>query len=480
MPTLIDLLAPTKIRTRNHGVFFLRDISLGDTSFLLLLLETPSSDGQFAAAVIHHMLVEPKLSRAAIETLPPAVLSHIGRVWLRSAEDVLVDNRLPPLLAFRQAVEVEMEPWQARNDEKMRAFHDSISTSTQTMIQATMAQLRSSMAVNFQQIISQTHIRMMQMAPQIQDMQRVVSGIAAAQMRLNAAEMLQSFVSSVSAEMRFMPLAGPGLEQFIVNVARQTLGTQRMLDAIQMMAAQLLNNLAPAFVVLRPLLEDIDVVTNSEYGFVVHLLPIQTISWLASVDPRVRHALATRTFLPYSQSTEFEDQLDLLFQQHPLLARRWRIVQNGLHSHQCGDYISSIRVLMPEIDGIYGDMLLIRGRVREERKKLYALDTHGRWERIKNDKRRELHSLDYMIKHHGFTGEPVMERVVQHLKMSFPQDRNPNLHGRIFRYDRPMLSIQLLLLLFVLAEEFLPEGAPVIGNSAHAAVAKLPGRKPQL
>jgi hypothetical protein len=191
-----------------------------------------------------------------------------------------------------------------------------------------------------------------------------------------------------------------------------------------------------------------DSLNQSAYSFVINSLNLSTTIQFAHVSPRVRAAAFTNRFLSITRSSEFETKIQTIFSSAPILRRRWRIIQRALKAHINRDYLASITLLLPQLEGIIADTLIVREYVVRDKQKLYWKGRVGR-----NGKPIEIKGLHKLIEDSDLTSHYVLDTAANMVMNRIAGERNGILHGRNVRYDQAQRSTQLLLLVYLFANE---------------------------
>lgn len=204
----------------------------------------------------------------------------------------------------------------------------------------------------------------------------------------------------------------------------------------------------------------------SGYGFADHMWNWSFVATFAHVDPRVRAAVVTRRMAILTSSETFEEWLAEEIEGSILLKRRWPIVRQALAAHRRREYVLSTPVLLARIEGVVGDALILKNRVVAKDGKLYRLDNNGNVMLGRNKRPVELRGLHPLVSLSDFSDHEALEDTASFITDSLAPWRNPILHGRNVQYGTAKLSVQALLVLWLLAievraeEEGRPPSAP--------------------
>ena len=190
------------------------------------------------------------------------------------------------------------------------------------------------------------------------------------------------------------------------------------------------------------------------YGFAGHALLSTVFAYLEEIDPQVRAAVATRDFLAYTRSEDFEHALRASFEESIMLRRWWRIIDRALAAHRQRDYVLSIPPLLAQVEGAIADALILKGTVVPIGKKLYAKEPNGTIKRNRKGERIAIHGASELLKRSGFKDHAVLKGIAEVMTDKVLQERNSILHGRRTSYGTAKLSNQALLMLSILSAEF--------------------------
>ena len=122
--------------------------------------------------------------------MPPAVLAHIGRVWLREEEDALLDVTLPPLSAFRAAVQALLPEWRQRDAQAIERTRESFAGMASMGVSSAVAQIHE--AVNQALVPSHVYQYMATMVERLSQ-SYASTAISALQPMLTIQRYLQNF-----------------------------------------------------------------------------------------------------------------------------------------------------------------------------------------------------------------------------------------------------------------------------------------------
>jgi hypothetical protein len=192
---------------------------------------------------------------------------------------------------------------------------------------------------------------------------------------------------------------------------------------------------------------------ESGFGFTAHVWNLPFVIEFGKLAPQVRGAVATNRLSAMIRSSEFRAELREELEESPVFARRWPIVEAAVEAHCQRNYILAIPALLAQLEGCITDLLILRGEATLYRGKLYAKDSEGKLKRGKDNKPVRLTGLDSKLSNSRWRSEDVLEAVASLLASRLIADRNGILHGRQVKYARPKLSVQCILLIWILGQE---------------------------
>lgn len=194
------------------------------------------------------------------------------------------------------------------------------------------------------------------------------------------------------------------------------------------------------------------VLEAADYGFADHLWNRLYIASFAHVDPRVRNMVVTNKLLAATCTDDFGNELRDRFEDSVTMSRHWRVVEAALEAHQRREYLLSIPAMLPQVEGVIVDAMVLKDLAIKKDGKLYLRDEDGGPKL--NKKGKPLPEIMFRSAVHNaqLQEHPMLEGTSSFIADSLLQKRNAVLHGRDPQYGRAKLSIQSLLVLALLAE----------------------------
>ena len=92
--------------------------------------------------------------------------------------------------------------------------------------------------------------------------------------------------------------------------------------------------------------------------------------------------------------------------------------------------------------------------VIQEKGKLYAKDNNGNLKLNKYNNPIQLQGLGQKIQNSNLQNEMLLQTLAEFIVSSLVPERNSILHGSYIGYGKPKLSLQLILVVYMLVSEF--------------------------
>lgn len=403
----------TKIETREYGtLYLLPDLRIDDIIQLDKMIEQVSPR-EFAVEVVHRLLDTPPLERSAIGSWNDELLQYVAIGWIQTGslnEWELPDN-LPPYEAFQHGYRTYVADFKRSIWE---TFNTNIAPAFEAM-QASMRQVLSHYAGSMQRAVATVEAAVAQIG----------TGFA------NMGPAFQINMDQLAASMRTTILASSIFD---------TLPDYR--------------EIAKRLVELKAAADTVDA---GGYKFLLHYWEMRDLSSFVAtshVDSRVRNAAVTNRLLALTRREDFKTVLMQNFSESSVVKRRWRIVETALVAHRNRVYALSIPVLLSQIEGMFTDVLIVIGTVKRRKGKLYAKNADGSLKLGKDGKPVMLRGLGQVITNSDIGDEEGLQLLADVFTDWLIPERNAILHGRNVSYDKAKLSVQLVLIIYVLSLEF--------------------------
>lgn len=192
-----------------------------------------------------------------------------------------------------------------------------------------------------------------------------------------------------------------------------------------------------------------------EQGFPSDILDRVLTEWdvlrIARTEYRIRPAVATNTLLKLTRSDDFGRAILSRMASVARCRKRLPIVQQALKAHIDRSYFLSIPALLCQLEGLWEDAMFLRDEV------MYVpyVDKKGR--KGKNLKTRKgekyVGTMDLKLKHSSFRRHPALDGSIELLSSAIVPNRDAIFHGQTVSYGKAKLSVQLLLVIFVIVSE---------------------------
>ncbi|MGH2530932.1 MAG: hypothetical protein ACRDJW_01380 [Thermomicrobiales bacterium] len=430
------LMRPIRVRSHRFGTIHLRPLTVGDTQAVAELAEQELPPREFAARLIHHQLTRPSLDLATVRAWADQLLGRVVQAWAADAGGFRrpLDSNLPVFEAFQQQAIIFRE----EEERRVRA-----------LLSPTLEALRKQTflldAIKLRSFVPFTP-PLLQITPPLSIAVNPVANwpsTLVSPILEGIQEAAQDLVRSVAA-----------LENgFLDAIRRPIIPSYQVGDFFRALPdfSGLLGRLAE---IRKAHEEGEQVLDDTGYSFLGFTFLTSAFAEFAQVEPRVRGAAVTNTLLALTRRRDFEDRLRRHLEGSAVLGRRWPIVERAIKAHRERNYLLSTPPLLAQIEGIVADALILKGMVRPVGRRLYAKDTNGNLKLNRRGDRIELRGLGELVQHSDFQDHAVLEGLVEVTTDRLIHDRNGILHGRRTAYGRAKLSVIALLVLDMIAGEF--------------------------
>lgn len=469
MPITLAALQTISIFTRRHGCFQLRRLVESDVEFLERLALKDIQPTECIQQLLANQLTTPKLTFEQTSELPPSVLIHVVRVWVRKSRIAVgeenastntadgIKTAINSYLSLDGGYSRQLDGIAASLESVMKDWNNPPLTVIASLLKSYQNNVFSSLnafSASIPQIVLPNIV-----LPEIVLPQLIIPNlINLPPIESLAPSMLMPSLDNLLGDLhQQMSIAATLLDQFNDSWAGNTASIgqsiHQMLDSItQQVAGSWIasgNKWARWFAEVEAAETEFN---QSGYGF-ADFLPISFVMQSTRRDPRTRQALITLQLAAYLRSPEFEYELQLLFAQSKQLMKRRKSVMRGLQAHQQHDYQTSVLTLLREVEGLFKDLLVVMGRAKRKGESYIALENGG----VKYDKKGKpvvLAGIYEAVNHAKLDPTARLYSASQTLNSDFRSDRNPTSHGARYDYQSPKLSVQGLLLIRMMAEEF--------------------------
>ncbi|MGB3331021.1 MAG: hypothetical protein WBA46_18800 [Thermomicrobiales bacterium] len=177
------------------------------------------------------------------------------------------------------------------------------------------------------------------------------------------------------------------------------------------------------------------------------------VTELAGVEDEDLPEQLTELLSDVSTSEWFVQDLQLNISSSTLTAGRWRIVERGIELHKSGDFIASIPTLLPQVEGLLADALIIRSEAERDGTKLYRVNPKtGTREKTREGKDKEFPGLKSIVEHSTYQNSKDLENARDYVANFLCSKRNGILHGASTDYADQDTSVRIVLLVSAFAE----------------------------
>ncbi len=444
-PIVVELPTGTTVQ--------LNYLSVGGERRIAELLDASLAPREFTVQFLHSILLDPPVSETELSAWADDDLKLLAETFSALPHtgfgQSIADN-VDSFAAFQHAARAHVEETLARFNEMVSGFTNSVASTMMPMI--SMSESIASMA-NTSLNLPLTNIK------------DLVFPIAAAHSSLDPANIVGL---AQSINMSRLQGIGSGLSSLDYGVATSSESlraiaslSQSSAAAIEAMRGALWNSVSalktPISVQtlipqlpnwnqhigrLRSIRKGVEALDEAGYGYSYVLWEMQFFVDLSAIAPEDRTEKVTTELLSVTQGQELEDELRELFISSTSLKPRWDIVREGLADHRIGRFISSIPVLLPQIEGIFSDILVLKDAAMKINSKIFLKKSDG-------TQGGELKGLDNKISQVRVRTN-LDKDVAAFASTYLAPDRNSILHGSDIAYGQAVKSVHLVLVLLCL------------------------------
>ena len=194
-----------------------------------------------------------------------------------------------------------------------------------------------------------------------------------------------------------------------------------------------------------------EVFEASGFAFLSEFVSEHFVVQIGRLEPRMREAYLTKRMYRLTSEHRFFQFMERVYSSHPKLQQRWGPVARAIDAHGKRDFYLSITALLPQVEGVFTDLLIARSEVAMYRGKPHAKNAAtGRLILNRQNKHIKLDGLQSKIQRCDPTDDPVLQGVVENFLKRATKDRNPILHGNRPKYYSMKMSTQLAWVLYAL------------------------------
>lgn len=438
---------PINIESPKYGVMEFSELILKDFSWLDGDRTQNLSAREFTVQLIHSHLLTPKLDAQEVRNWSDDELSIVAVQWVRNQQE---ESTLPDAASFEEI------------KDGIYKYHDSLTSEARKQLDAL---FKSQM--QFINSMSKSFLPSVQLSPSVTNLGGTLTQVANS-IVLPQVTSLQSTLASIANMSAF----GKTLVELGSVFQQAFASTQMISNLYKSIAASLPQlNISPALLnttkffaglpnlteldkILKEAKEGGDAFNKAGVSFITSdYVSFSTVRHYASISPKIRSAVIINQLASETRKSEFEQQLQQLFQQSSVLRRRWPIVSQAIKAHRRREYNLSVPTLLAQVEGVVGDALILNGLIASQGHKLYLKEANGKLKLNRNRKPIEVHGVGTLIQRSSWQTHPALQSVADLITTQLAGERNHILHGRKTNYGTARLSVQGLLLLLVLAAE---------------------------
>ncbi len=400
---------PSRIRAGKYGWLRIWWFRTTDMSFVSNLRKKRISAREFAVRSLHHQIVEPRLSLKEIRSWPDDLLLDVLSKLLKRSYGS-GDAKLPSCTTAPMFRDMLVERC-ARSE---RAAQDLALSVRQQMEELGKAWAGgcAQMMEDWGKVWAENQARMIESFRVIQEMARQETRTARA--LFESAKGMTDFIQDL-----------PDIAELAAEYEKAVRGENAL--------------------------------AASGFAFAIDIWDVASLAELSAVPPRVAPAIVTKKVLAATRAPEFIEEFEALLQNSAVLRRRARIVARALQAHQAGDYYLAIPAFLAQLEGVWGDAMILRNLAVRRGSKLYERRVQSKGGEGRSSKGHELKGLDRKVKHSKFRHHPSLASVTGFCVSQLVGDRNRIMHGVSTSYGTAKLSSQVifaLLLISVAVREF--------------------------
>lgn len=440
---------PIKIESPTYGVMEFSELLFKDFSWLEKDQTQKLPAREFAVELILAHLITPQLDIEEVRNWSDDELSWIVIQWMNNQQK---ESTLPDTATFEDIKNSMYEYFNSLTGESRKQLETLFESQRQfindltksilpaTALASSMVNLKN--AFNLSQMVSNIVL------PQISSVQEISKSIKSitgfSQQLADFSSMFQRAFASTQMISSLSNALASSLPKLDISTT--------LLNTKQFFAG--LPDLTELGKILKEAEEGGEAFKNAGFSFItVDYVSLSTVRRYASISQKVRSAAITNRLAADTRGSEFEQKLGELFNQSSVLRRRWPIVSQAIKAHRRREYNISVPALLAQVEGVIGDALILNGLIISKGHKLYAKGSNGKAQLDKKGVPIEVRGVGTLIQRSTWQTHPALQGVADLITNQLAGERNPILHGRRTNYGVARLSVQGLLLLFVLAAE---------------------------
>lgn len=157
--------------------------------------------------------------------------------------------------------------------------------------------------------------------------------------------------------------------------------------------------------------------------------------------------------MDWTRGDEFVSRLQKAISGSTFLKARWEKIETGLRLHKGREYFIAVSVLLPQLEGIFTDAMIIRGQALDKKGKIVARIDDGSIRLDRRGKPIVLSGWKAKLDHSMISEWMIVQRLTDLFMDTLIPKRNRIVHGSRGNHTSPKLSTQILLAILVLSEE---------------------------
>lgn len=443
---------PIVVELTNHLAIKLLYMTTEDEQFLSKLLDQEIAARDFVVEFLAHQLVEPEISQADVASWPDDILQRVAKEFAE-AQPAGFGAPLPDgaetFEAFRSVARTHQDELFSSIRETLNAFTSSYSDRIKPLF-GIADSLASSLNAAFDIVPSMYSVDLA--ATEI--VRKPLAGFALSDLGSSVSLIANSTIDNLSKAMAgsftvpmleqldaFSSTAAKAVSGLNEDLARAVASSIQPLDLSTLIPN--LPDLTEAFRELAKARHGAAALDGAGFGYSLTLWEMQFLIKLSDIAEQDRPTVIFLELRTITEGQEFEKELQSLFADPSILAKRWPAVREGVEDHRRARYFSSVSVLLPQIEGVINDILTLADAVISVKSKFYERNADG----TQGRQLKGLNSKSALAKNKANLNQDLAKFVTS----SLVPERNGILHGVDAGYGQSERSVHLMLVLLSLA-----------------------------
>jgi len=424
-------------------------LTAADERFLVSLLAKDMAAREFVAAFLHHQLIAPQASAEDVQAWSDADLSLAARTYAAASPAGFGNDIAPEADVYETfrtttrhyheklvaSVKRTLDTFNASYADWMKPVFGSsnwLASSMGTALMSDQAKVAMGLVDPTQATMSSLrHFGLSGLASGLHDDVGArldkIANVMAGSLTAQTLAMIEGLSSSAATSIRAMngELFGS------ISALIQPISIETFIPTLPDFAES-----------MRRLVKSRDgaaALDDSRFSYSYALWTMEFLIGLSDIDPSDRPDGVFRELKAFTESDEFETELEGYCADPSGLAMRWAAIQEAIEAHRQGRYYSSISILLPLVEGIINDILTILGAVVREKNRFFEKNVDG-------TKGRELKGLDNKSALARRLADMDMDLAKFVARFLVPE-RNGILHGAVTDFGRAELSVHLMVVI---------------------------------